>query len=101
MNTLEQRMDKFGIADENGEIIVDRQAELKDFVKRGVIILKEIDVLKDDMKELVEEADGLNYDKVELKALIKHAHKCSIDEEIEKLEVLRSKLDGLFGESED
>lgn len=98
MTTLEQRLEKFGVADENGEITIDRQAELKDFVQRGVTVLKEIDVLKEDYKELVEEADGMEYDKAELKALIKHAHKNAIDIEIEKLESLRTKLDDLFGE---
>ena len=93
------RLDKFGIVDEStGELVVDRVAELKDFVNRGVYVLKEIDTLKQDMKELVEEADELGYDKAELKALIKHAHKNSLTEEIEKLEAIQTKLDNLFGE---
>lgn len=91
------RIEKFGITDENGEIVVDRVAELKDFVNRGVYILKEIDTLKQDMKELIDEADDLHYDKAELKALIKHSHKNSIHEEIEKLEAIQVKLDNLFG----
>lgn len=93
------RLDKFGIVDEStGELVVDRVSELKDFVNRGVYVLKEIDTLKQDMKELVEEADELGYDKAELKALIKHAHKNSIHEEIEKLEAIQTKLDNLFGD---
>ena len=93
------RLDKFGVVDEStGELVVDRVAELKDFVNRGVYVLKEIDTLKQDMKELVEEADELGYDKAELKALIKHAHKNSLTEEIEKLEAIQTKLDNLFGE---
>lgn len=93
------RLDKFGVVDEStGEMVVDRVAELKDFVNRGVYVLKEIDTLKQDMKELVEEADELGYDKAELKALIKHAHKNSLAEEIEKLEAIQTKLDNLFGE---
>ena len=93
------RVEKFGVIDEStGELVVDQVAELKDFVNRGVYVLKEIDTLKQDMKELVEEADELGYDKAELKALIKHAHKNSIHEEIEKLEAIQTKLDNLFGE---
>lgn len=93
------RVEKFGVVEEaTGELVVDRVAELKDFVNRGVYVLKEIDTLKQDMKELVEEADELGYDKVELKALIKHAHKNSIADEIEKLEAIQTKLDNLFGE---
>lgn len=95
------RIEKFGVTDENGEIVVDRVAELKDFVNRGVYILKEIDTLKQDMKELIDEADDLHYDKAELKALIKHAHKNSIHEEIEKLEAIQVKLDNLFGGEDD
>ena len=93
------RIEKFGIVDEStGELVVDRVAELKDFVNRGVYVLKEIDMLKQDMKELVEEADELGYDKAELKALIKHAFKNSIADEIEKLEAIQTKLDNLFGD---
>src|SRR5574344_1260894 len=102
MYTEDERMEKFGVADEaTGEMVIDHVAELKDFVNRGVYILKEIDTLKQDMKELIEEADELDYDKSELKSLIKHAHKNSIHEEIEKLEAIQVKLDNLFGESED
>lgn len=93
------RVEKFGVVDEStGELVVNHVAELKDFVNRGVYVLKEIDTLKQDMKELVEEADELGYDKAELKALIKHAHKNSIADEIEKLEAIQTKLDNLFGE---
>lgn len=95
------RLDKFGVTDENGEIVVDRVAELKDFVNRGVYILKEIDTLKQDMKGLIDEADELGYDKAELKSLIKHAHKNSLTEEIEKLEAIQVKLDNLFGGEDD
>lgn len=96
------RIEKFGIVDKStGELVVDRVAELKDFVNRGVYILKEIDTLKQDMKELIDEADELDYDKAELKALIKHAHKNSIHEEIEKLEAIQVKLDNLFGGEDD
>lgn len=97
---IDVRVEKFGVVDDEstGELVVDRVAELKDFVNRGVYVLKEIDTLKQDMKELVEEADELGYDKAELKALIKHAHKNSIHEEIEKLEAIQTKLDNLFGE---
>lgn len=90
------RIEKFGVTDENGEIVVDRVAELKDFVNRGVYILKEIDTLKQDMKELIDEADELHYDKAELKALIKHAHKNSLTEEILELQKLERTLKELF-----
>lgn len=95
---MQERLDKFGVADEEGVIQIDRVAELKNFVNRGVYVLKEIDTLKQDMKELVEEADELGYDKAELKALIKHAHKNSLQEDIEKLEAIQSTLDSLFND---
>lgn len=102
MYTEDERMEKFGVVDqETGEMVIDRVTELKDFVNRGVYILKEIDTLKQDMKELIDEADELLYNKAELKALVKHAHKNSIHEEIEKLEAIQVKLDNLFGGEDD
>lgn len=95
---IEQRVEKFPKIDENtGEITLDREAEKKSFVERGVYLLKEVDVLKQDSKELIEEADAFGYDKTELKALIKYAHKNSIDDEIEKLEEIQVKLGNMFG----
>ena len=102
MNTLEQRMDQFGeVNQDTGEVEINRTKELKSFVERGVNILKEIDVLKQDYKELIEEADGLNYDKAELKNLVKHAYKNTLQDEIEKLEAIQVKLDNLFGGEDD
>lgn len=98
MYTDEQRLEKFGVADEEGVIQIDRVAEKKDFINKGVYILKEIDTLKQSMKEIIENADELGYDKSQLKTLIKHAHKNSLQEDIEKLEVIQSELDSLFND---
>ena len=95
---LAQRIAKFNKVDqETGEVILDTEAEKKSFVERGVYILKEIDMLKEDISSLVDEADDKGYEKKEVKALIKYAHKNSIEEEIEKLEEIQVKLGNMFG----
>ena len=95
---MQERLDKFGVADEEGVIQIDRVAEKKDFINKGVYILKEIDVLKQSIKEIIENADKLGYDKSQLKTLIKHTHKNSLQEDIEKLEAIQSELDSLFND---
>ena len=95
---IEQRLEKFGVVDqETGEMVIDQIAEKKSFVERGVYLMKEIDMLKEEIASLVEEADDKGYEKKEVKALIKYAHKNSISEEIEKLEDIQVKLDNMFG----
>lgn len=95
---LEQRIGKFPKVDETtGEITLDCEAEKKSFVERGVYLMKEIDMLKEEIASLVDEADDKGYEKKEVKALIKYAHKNSINEEIEKLEDIQVKLDNMFG----
>lgn len=95
---LAQRITKFSKVDQQtGEVILDTEAEKKSFVERGVYLLKEIDMLKEDISSLVDEADDKGYEKKEVKALIKYAHKNSIEEEIEKLEEIQVKLGNMFG----
>ena len=94
----EDLVEKFGVADENGVIQIDSVAVKKDFINKGVYILKEIDTLKQAMKEIIENVDELGYDKSQIKTLIKHAHKNSLREDIEKLEAIQSELDNLFND---
>lgn len=95
---LQQRIEKFGKVDENtGEIVLDREAEQKSFVERGVYLMKEIDMLKEEISSMADEADDKGYPKKEIKALIKYAHKNSIQEDIEKLEAIEVKLNNMFG----
>ena len=96
---IEERIEKFPKIDEDtGEIMLDRESEKKSFVERGVYLMKEIDTLKEEISSLVEEADDKGYEKREVKALIKYAHKNSIEEEIIALEEIKSGLDNLFRE---
>lgn len=98
---LQQRIEKFSKIDEStGELIIDKIAEKKDFIERGVRILVEVDNLKEDISSLVDEADDKGYEKKEMKSLIKYAHKNSIEEEIEKLEEIQVKLDNMFNNGE-
>lgn len=95
-------LEKFGVADENGEIVVDRTLLKKDIIKRGVSILVQQESLKEQLKDLLEEAKEKQYDKKELTALIKHSFKNEIMEKIAELEEIQTTLDNLFGgESED
>lgn len=91
------RIEKFGVTDENGEIVVDRGLLLKSYVERGLHILKEIDMLKSDTKQLLDEAESDSIDKSELKTLIKYAYKDTLSAEIEKLEEVQAKLNSMFG----
>lgn len=93
----EQEIEKFGVADENGEIIVDRTELKKDFIKRGVSLLVQQESLKEQLASLMKEVKEKKYDTKEVGALIKHTHKNSIEEKIEELQVIQTTLDNLFG----
>lgn len=94
----EKEIENFGVADENGEIVVDRTLLKKDIIKRGVSILVQQESLKEQLKDLLEEAKEKQYDKKELTALIKHSYKNEIQEKIEELQEIQTTLDNLFGE---
>ena len=96
----ETEIEKFGVADENGEIVVDRTLLKKDIIKRGVSILVQQESLKEQLKDLLEEAKEKQYDKKELTALIKHSFKNEIMEKIEELQEIQTTLDNLFGGEE-
>ena len=97
----EKEIEIFGVADENGEIVVDRTLLKKDFITRGVSILVQQESLKEQLKDLLEEAKEKQYDKKELTALIKHSFKNEIEEKIEELQEIQTTLDNLFGGEED
>ena len=94
-------LEKFGVVDENGEIVVDRTLLKKDIIKRGVSILVQQESLKEQLKDLLEEAKEKQYDKKELTALIKHSFKNEIMEKIAELEEIQTTLDNLFGGEND
>lgn len=97
MYTQDELLEQFGVADEFGEIVIDRVALTRSIVERGVNILKEIDVLRNDSKELLDEADVYGLNKSDLKEMIKYTHKNTIEDEIDKLEGIQSRLDNLNG----
>ena len=98
MRTEQQRLEAFGKPNpETGELVVDRELLLKSYVERGLYILKEIDMLKSDTKQLLDEAESDSIDKSELKTLIKYAYKDTLSAEIEKLEEVQAKLNNMFG----
>lgn len=99
MYTEDERMEKFGVVDqETGEMVIDRVSEKKDFIEKGVRLLHEMDSLKDSMKELLEDAKDKEYDKKNLKQLIDNVYKNEIEMKIQELKGIQEELDKLFGE---
>lgn len=94
----ELAIQKFGIVnEETGEVVVDRNSLKKAFIERGVYLLKEMDGLKDDLKSVIDEAvDDHDFNRSNMSALIKHTFNDRINDEIEKLEDLRSEINNLF-----
>lgn len=93
----EEEFEKFGITDGSGEIVVDRTALKKDFIKRGVSLLVQQESLKEEIKSVMKEVKEKEYDTKEVGALIKHAYKNSIEAQIEELQEIQTTLDNLFG----
>lgn len=84
---------------ETGEIEVDRTSLKREYVNRGVYILNEIDMLKGDLKGILEDSKEIHgFNKSDLGKLIKYVHKNSIDEEIADLEDIQSQITNLFPE---
>lgn len=99
--TQEELIERFGVADADGVIVVDREALLRDIINRGVYLLKETDTLKEDLKEVVAESKEYGFVKTEVSELIKHAYKNTIQDQIDDLRAVQAKLDKLFGETND
>ena len=93
---MQERLDKFGVTDEYGEVILDRVAEKRDLVNRGVRLLHEMTTIKDDVKAILEEAKDKGYSKKNVKALIDNVFKNEIREKIEELEAIESELSNLY-----
>lgn len=97
MYTEDEKIEKFGVVNEDGELVIDRTKLMKAYIDRGVNVLSEQETLKEDLKAIVAEAKEDGFDKAEISALIKHAFRNRIAEEIEQLEAIQSKLDNLYG----
>ena len=95
---MQDRLDKFGVTDEYGEIVLDRVAEKRDLVNRGVRLLHEMATLKEDVKAILEEAKDKGYDKKNVKALIDNVYSNEIRQKISELEELEVEINNLFGE---
>lgn len=98
---MQERLDKFSVTDEYGEIVLDRVAEKRDLVNRGVRLLHETATLKADVKAILEEAKDKGYCKKNVKALMDNVFKSEIDEKIEELEQLRTEIENLYEGGED
>ena len=94
----ETEIERFGVADENGEIVVDRTLLKKDLIEQGVRIQHEQELLKEAMNELLDYSKDLEYDKKQMKKLIDNAFKNTLQEKIDELVGVQKELDELFGE---
>lgn len=84
---------------ETGEVEVDRTSLKREYVNRGVYLLREIDMLKGDLKALVEDAkEDHNFNKAALNKLIKYVHDNTIEEDIADLEEIKVEITNLFPE---
>lgn len=95
---MQDRLDKFGVTDEYGEVVLDRVAEKRDLVNRGVRLLHEMATLKEDVKSILEEAKDKGYCKKNVKALIDNVYSNEIRQKISELEELEVEINNLFGE---
>ncbi|MGL4585306.1 MAG: GapR family DNA-binding domain-containing protein [Flavobacterium sp.] len=94
---IEKRLEVYGVIDkETGEVVIDRHREKKDIIDSGVRLLHEIETLKEDIKEILEDGKSRGYDKKNLKALMDNVFKSEIDEKIEELEQLRTEIENLY-----
>ena len=99
---IEQKLELFGKTDEDtGEIVVDKVAEKKSLIDAGVRLLHEIETLKSDIKEILEDAKDRGYDKKNIKALMDNVFKNELDERIEELESVRTEIQNLYEGGED
>ena len=92
----ETEIERFGVADENGEIVVDRTLLKKDLIEQGVRILHEQELLKEAMNELLDYSKDIGYDKKLLKKLIDNAFKNTLQEKIDELVGVQKELEELF-----
>lgn len=94
---IEKRLEVYGVVDKDtGEVVIDRQREKKDLVDSGVRLLHEIETLKNDIKEILEDSKERGYDKKNVKALMDNVFKSEIDEKIEELEAIRTEITNLY-----
>lgn len=84
------------------EYIINNEEYFKKFkeaVVRGVNILESIDNLKADLKSIAEDMkEELDVSPREFNAVVKHAHKNQIAEELEQLSLIESVVNKIHGE---
>lgn len=94
---IEERLEKYGVADENGELVIDKVREKKDIIDSGVRLLHEIETLKSDIKEILEDAKDRGYCKKNIKALMDNVFKNELDEKMAELQSILDEIEVLFG----
>lgn len=99
---IEKRLEVYGIIDkETGEVVIDRHREKKDIIDSGVRLLHEIETLKEDIKEILEDGKIRGYDKKNLKALMDNVFKNELNEKIAELQAIGVEIHNLYEGGED
>jgi uncharacterized protein (UPF0335 family) len=94
---IEERLSRYGVADENGELVIDKVREKKDIIDSGVRLLHEIETLKSAIKEILEDAKDRGYDKKSIKLIIDNVFKNEISEKIAELQQIELEISNLYG----
>lgn len=96
---VQERLEKFGIVDQDtGELIIDKIAEKKDFIDKGVRILVSIDNSKEDLKTVLEDSKEAGYDKKQIKLLIDNVFKNQIESKLNELQSVKEEIEKLYEE---
>lgn len=91
-------VEKFGVADESGELVIDYTQVKKAYIHRGVQLKHEQNTLAEDFKSLLEEAKENGLDKKRLKLLIDNTYKDEIDAKLQELQSILDEIELLFGD---
>lgn len=91
-------VEKFGVADESGELVIDYTQVKKAYIHRGVQLKHEQNTLAEDFKSLLEEAKENGLDKKRLKLLIDNTYKDEIDAKLTELQSILDEIELLFGD---
>lgn len=94
----EDLVEKFGVADESGELVIDYTEVKKAYIHRGVQLKHEQNTLAEDFKSLLEEAKENGLDKKRLKLLIDNTYKDEIDAKLQELQSILDEIELLFGD---
>jgi uncharacterized protein (UPF0335 family) len=94
---IEEKLERFGKADEStGEIVVDQVAMKKFFVEKVVYLLREQDNLREDVKTVLDDAKDAGLDKKLIKNIADNVFKNELDAKIAELQAIEVEIANLY-----